>query len=89
MARRTPSSGRGKGRPRKHGLPPHTCTAPTTSSTPASTTPVGGSFVPPGPHTQEFVMIPNIDYHNSELQPSFQQQTFPPLPLPPEGEARS
>ena len=68
MTGRTPSSGggRGRGRPTKHDLPPRTRTAPITSSTPASTTPVGGSSVSPGPHTPEFVMIPNPGYHNSE-----------------------
>ena len=61
---------------------------PTTSTAPASTTPMSdGCSVPPGPHTQEFVMIPNPGYHNSGPQPLFpQQQASPPLPPPLEGE---
>ena len=83
MAGRTPSSRRGRGRPRKHGLPPAPRTPPTTSTTPASTTSAGGSSVPPSPYTQEFVMIPNPGYHNSEPQPLFLQQasSHPPPPL--------
>ena len=58
IAGRTSGSRRGRGRLRKHGLPSRTRTA--------STTLVNGSFVLPGPQTQEFVMIPNLGYHNSE-----------------------
>ena len=74
MAGRTPGFGRGRGRPRKHGLPPCTRASPTTSTFPASTIPASdGSSVPPVPHTHEFVMIPNFGYHNLEHHPSFPQ----------------
>ena len=75
-------SRRGRGRLRKHGLPPRTHAPPTTSTTPTLTTPTSdGCFVPPGPHIQEFVMIPNPGYHNSGPQPSFlQQASSPPCP---------
>ena len=78
MAGQAPSSGRGRGRPRKHDLLPHTKALPTTSTTLASTTPTSdGSSIPPGPHTEEFVMIPNPGYHNSEPQPSPPPGAFP------------
>ena len=72
MAGRTLGSGLGRGRSRKHGLSPRTHTLSTTSTAPASTTPASdGSSVPPNPHTQEFIMIPNLGYHNLGPQPSF------------------
>ena len=90
MAGRTPGSGRGRGKPRKHGLSPCTRALPTTSTLPASTTPTSDRCsVPPDPHSQEFVMIPNSRYHNSEPQSSFSQEVRPAvslllhLPLPP------
>ena len=74
MAGQTHGSRRGRGRSRKHGLPTHTHALITTSTAPTSTTPVGdGSSVPPGPYTQEFVMIPNPGYHNLGPQLSFLQ----------------
>ena len=59
------SFGRGKGRLRKHGLPPHTRAPPTSFTALASTIPTTATtFTPPShpPHTQEFVMIPNPRY---------------------------
>ena len=51
MAGQTPGSERGRGRPRKHGLPPRTYAPPTISTMPASTTPtIDGSSVSCGPH---------------------------------------
>ena len=76
----TPGSRRGRGRLRKHGLPPRTRSPPTTSTAPASTTLAGGSSVPHGPHIQEFVMMPNPGYHNSKTQLSFSRQVSPPPP---------
>ena len=73
IAGRTLGSGRGRGKPKKHDLPPCTRTPPTAITTPVSTTLEGGSFVPPGPHTQEFIMTPNLGHHNSEPQPLFLQ----------------
>ena len=71
----TPSYGQGRDRSRKHGLPPRTRAPPTTTSiVSASTTPVSdGCSVPPGPHTQKFVIIPNPGYHNSGPRPSLFQ----------------
>ena len=89
MAGRIPGFRRGRYRPRKHGLPPHTCAPPTTFTASASTTPASdGSSVPPGPYTQKFVMMPNLRYHNSRPQPSFLQQPSPPPSPSPGGEAR-
>ena len=90
MAGRTPGFRRGRYRSRKHGLPLHTRAPPTTFTAPASTTPTSDGYsVPPGPHTQKFVMIPNLGYHNSGPQPSFlQQASLPPSPSP-GGQARS
>ena len=90
MARRAPGSGRGRGRPRKHSLPSRTRAPPTTSTAPASTTPVSdGSSVSPSPHTQKFVIIPNSGYYNLEPQPSFPQYASPPPPPPSRGEAHN
>ena len=71
MARQEHGSGLDKGRPRKHGLPPHTRAPPTNSTTLVSTT--TPSFAPLGhsPHTEEFVMIPNLGYVESGPQPLF------------------
>ena len=87
MAGQTPSSRRCRGRPRKHGLPPRTHITPITSSTPPSTTLVGGSSFILGPYTQKFVLIPNLGYRNLEPQPSFPQQASLPPPPPLEGKA--
>ena len=72
MAKWIPGSRQGRGRPRKNGLTPRTCAPPTTSAAPASIIPASdGSFIPPGPHTQKFVMIPNLGYHSLGPQLSF------------------
>ena len=67
MTGQTPSSGRGRGRPKKHSLPPRIRGLPTTSTVLVSTIPVSdASSIPLGPHTQEFVMIPNRGYRKQD-----------------------
>ena len=68
MAGRGSGFRRGKGRPRKHGLPSHTRGPSITFIVPTSTTPTtAAAFSPPAhfPHTQEFVIIPNPEHVES------------------------
>ena len=90
MLRRGSSSGQGRGRPRKHDLPPHICTSPTVSTAPASTTSTAATTSTTSshsPHTQKFVMISNPKYVESRPQPSFPPQPSLPPSLPLGGEA--
>ena len=49
ITEQAPSSGQGRGRPRKHGLPSRTHAQPTTSTAPMSTTPTTtATSAPPG-----------------------------------------
>ena len=92
MARRGPGSGWGRGRLRKHDLPPRTRAPSTTSTMPASTTPAtNASSAIPGysPHFQEFVMIPNPGYVELGPQPLILPHSSPSPPTPPGGEART
>ena len=87
MAGRGPDSERGRGRSRKHGLPPHTHAPPTTSTALASITSTTTTIFALPSHylyIQEFVMIFNLGYVELESQPS----PLPPPPPLPGGEAR-
>ena len=77
------SSGRGRGRLRKHSLPFCTQAPPTTSTASVFTTTIAS--IPPGCplHGQEFVMIPNPKHMEPGSQPSFLPQSTPqPTPSP-------
>ena len=74
MAERGSNSRQGRGRPKKHGLPPCTYVPPTTSAALASNTlTIVTTSIPPShpPHTQEFIMILNIRYVEPGPQPLF------------------
>ena len=73
MAGRWSSSGQGRSRLRKHGLPLHTRTPLITSTTPTAAT--TSTLLGHPPYTQEFVMIPNPGH----VEPG-SQASFPPKP---------
>ena len=86
------SSGWGRDRLRKHGLPHRTRALPITSAAPMSTTPtIATTSTPLGHllHTQEFIMITNLGYVKPRSLLSFPTQPSPFPPPPPGGEART